>query len=92
MNRHRRPQPSTPLESFVMFCGLLIFWCGGLTLVFMALFENFLWRLTHPFESGWGWYGSWGFALLYALLSIPVFPLYSRLDDWLEGRRRAPRP
>ena len=91
MKRNRRPQPSTTFESVVMFFGLLILWCAGLTLAFMAIFDNFWWRLTHPLDPGWGWYGSWGFVLLYALLSLPVFPIFRRLDDWLERLRREAR-
>ena len=82
-----RIRPRSTGESIALFFGLLAAWCGGVTLVFMAIFDNFWWRLTHPLESGWH-KGSWGFVFLYALLSIPVFPLYSRLDDWLEARRR----
>lgn len=71
-----------------MFFGLLLLWCGGLTLIFMALEEDFLHYLTHPLHSSWGWYGAWGMLLLYALLSIPVFPIYNRLDEWWEKQRR----
>ncbi len=87
MPRRRVPEARTTLESMVMFFGLLLLWCSGLALLFMAVFDDFLWRLTHPLQSGWT-KGSWGFLFLYALLSIPVFPIYTRLDDWWEQRRR----
>lgn len=54
----------------------------------VIVYPDFSFRVQHPVQSGWGG-RSLELILFYSLLSIPLFPLYNRLDDWLERRRRS---
>ena len=70
--------------SATTFLLLLAVWWVLLTFVFAALFEDFLYRVTHPFDSGWA-KGPWGFLFLYLLLSLPVPWLHPRFERWVLG-------
>ena len=86
--RSRRFPNSRSLgSSCLLLLGLAILWNGMLTLLFMGMFDNFIYRLFHPFESRWV-KGPWGFIFIYGLLCIPIIPIYNKLDGWIESKRR----
>ena len=87
MSQRSYAKPRSTWSSVLLLVTLLLAWCGVLTLVFMVVFDNFLFRVTHPHASGW-FRGPWGFLLLYAMLCLPVFPFYNRLESRLEEQRR----
>ncbi len=94
MTQHRRrgriPLPKGFWHSVTLFLGVLGVWLFMLTLLFIVLFDNFIFRLTHPFVSGWV-KGPWGFVFIYGILSIPVFPIYNWMDQRLTDERRRKR-
>ena len=86
MKRKRRHTARGIWGSALLLIGLLVAWCSVLTLCFIVLFDNFLYRVSHPFDSGFS-KGPWGFLLIYVLLCIPVFPLYNWVERDLRWRR-----
>lgn len=71
----------------MLLLGFLILWWGALTLLLMVVIPDFLHRITFPNQAGW-YGGGWAIIPFYALVSIPVFPMFSRLDDRIEQRWR----
>ena len=75
--RRRRREARASIGLFLV---ILAGWLGVLTVVFAGLFDDFFYRLTHPFDSGWA-KGPWGFLFIYMILTLPVVPLHR----WLRG-------
>ena len=73
----------TGASAFILIL-LLVAWWGVLTLLFSTMFENYIYRVTHPFDSGFN-KGPWGFLFLYAILSLPMLRVHPWVMKWVEG-------